>query len=65
MPGARPVAYRLDLTRPESYFLAQRFEIHPHDVLYIANARADQVSKLFQILNLFFSPAYTAKVVAQ
>lgn len=64
-PGARPIAYRLDMMRPESYFLSQAFEMRPRDVIYIANARINQVSKLMQILNLFFSPAYTAKVVSQ
>ncbi len=27
--GSRPVAYRLNMRRPESYFLAQRFEMRP------------------------------------
>lgn len=65
LPGATPVAYRLDLMRPQSYFLAQAFEMHPRDVIYIANARSNQPVKLIQILNLFFQPFYTAKVVAQ
>jgi polysaccharide export outer membrane protein len=63
--GAKPVAYRLDMTNPESYFLAQRFEMHPRDVIYIANARSNQPTKLIQILGLFFSPAYSAKVLSQ
>ncbi len=64
-PGAVPIAYRLDLSKPESYFLAQRFPMCPRDVIYIANARSNQPTKLIQVLNLFFSPAYTAKVLAQ
>jgi polysaccharide biosynthesis/export protein len=65
LPGAKPVAYRLDMTRAESYFLAQQFQMHPRDVIYIANARSNQAIKLLQILNLIFQPVYTAKVVAQ
>lgn len=64
-PGSAPVAYRLDLTSPDSYFLAQQFEMHPRDVIYIANARSNKPVKLVQILNLFFSPVYTAKVLSQ
>jgi len=64
-PGARPVAYRLDLLKAQSYFLAQRFEMRPRDVVYIANARANQPTKVIQILNQFFSPIYTAKVITQ
>lgn len=62
---AGPVAYRLDLMQPQSYFLAQSFEMAPRDVVFIANARSNQPAKLLQILNLFFQPFYTVKVVAQ
>jgi len=65
MPGAKPVAYRLDLLQAQSYFLAQGFEMKPRDVIYIANARANQPTKFIQILNTFFSPVYTVKVLAQ
>ncbi len=63
--GAHPIAYRLDLMQAQSYFRAQTFDIHPRDVIYIANARSIQPTKLLQVLNLFFSPIYTAKVVSQ
>lgn len=63
--GAVPVAYRLDLMQAQSYFRAQTFDIHPRDVIYIANASSIQPTKLLQVLNLFFSPIYTAKVVSQ
>ncbi|MDG2527287.1 polysaccharide biosynthesis/export family protein [Caulobacter endophyticus] len=65
LAGARPVAYRLDLLKPQSYFLAQGFEMRPRDVIYVANARANQSTKLIQVLNQFFSPIYTAKVIAK
>jgi polysaccharide export outer membrane protein len=64
-PGAKPVAYRLDMSKPESYFLSQNFEMRNGDVIYIANARLIQTTKLLGILNQFFSPFYTAKVIAQ
>lgn len=65
MPGAKPVAYRLDLLKAQSYFLAQGFEMRPRDVIYVANARANQSTKLIQVLNQFFTPIYTAKVIAK
>jgi polysaccharide export outer membrane protein len=63
LPGARPVIYRLNLLKVESYFAAQRFEMRPKDVMLIANAASNQPTKLIQVLNLFFSPFYTAKVL--
>lgn len=38
LPGAKPVAYRLNLRQARSYLLAQRFEMKSRDVIYIANA---------------------------
>lgn len=64
-PGAKPVAYRLNLYQAQSYFLAQAFEMQTRDVVYIPNARSNQPVKLLQILNLFFQPIYTGKVLAQ
>lgn len=63
--GALPVAYRVDMRDPMAYFLTQRFEMRPRDVVYIGNARSNIPTKAMQILNLFFSPFYTAKVVTQ
>jgi len=59
-----PIIYRLNLLKPESYFLAQRFAMHDKDVLYIANARANQPAKLFGILNQLFAPFITARQIA-
>ncbi|WCM29728.1 polysaccharide export protein [Sphingomonas sp. QA11] len=62
---SRPVAYRLNMRRPESYFLAQRFEMRPRDVIYMANAGANIPTKAIQVLSLFFSPFYTAKALSR
>lgn len=63
--GATPVAYRVNMRDPRSYFLTQRFEMRPRDVVYIANAKANIPQKAIQILNLFFSPFYTARVLTR
>lgn len=63
--GERPVVYRLDLTQPASYLLAQRFPVDDKDVIYIANAAANQPSKLVGIINQLFSPFVTARAITQ
>lgn len=63
--GAVPVAYRVNMRDPMAYFLTQRFEMRPRDVVYVGNASANIPTKAIQILNLFFSPFYTAKVLTQ
>ena len=65
LPGAKPMAYRLNLLQAQSYFVSQRFEMRPRDVVYIANAQSNQPAKVLQILNLFFQPVYTGKVLSQ
>lgn len=60
-----PTAYQVDLMKPQGYFLAQAFDMRSGDVLYVANARSNDKAKFIQILNLFFSPVYTAKVLAR
>lgn len=63
--GAAPVIYRLDMSKPSSFFLAQRFQMRDKDLIYVANARFTQTRKLVEILNLVFSPIYTARVITQ
>ena len=61
--GMVPVVYRFDLTDPGSFFVMQSFPIENRDVLYVANAPADELQKF---LNLIFTVAYpilTAKQV--
>lgn len=58
-PQAEPVIYRLDLMNPNNYFLAQKFEMRDKDVLFIANAEANGITKFISIVNLLFSPVYT------
>jgi polysaccharide export outer membrane protein len=63
--GRAPVIYRLNLMKPEGYFLAQRFEVHDKDLIYIANAASNPVSKFVGIINQFFAPILTARVATQ
>jgi polysaccharide export outer membrane protein len=63
--ASAPIVYRLDMTKPSSYFLAQRFVMRDKDVVYIANARINQTRKLVEIVNLLFTPIFTARAIAQ
>lgn len=63
--GTAPTIYRLDMSKPSSFFLAQRFQMRDKDLIYIANARLTQTRKLTEIVNQLFSPFLTARVVTQ
>jgi polysaccharide export outer membrane protein len=53
--GLVPVVYRLDLSRPEGFFLMQAFPVRDRDVIYVSNAPAAELQKF---LNLVLSIAY-------
>ncbi|MGI4731981.1 MAG: polysaccharide biosynthesis/export family protein [Janthinobacterium lividum] len=56
--SGKPVntVYHVNMMRTDSYFIAQRFMMRDKDVLYFGNARANQPSKLIQIISQLFSP---------
>ncbi|HZT87276.1 MAG TPA: polysaccharide biosynthesis/export family protein [Stellaceae bacterium] len=58
-----PVVYRLDLTKPDSYFLAQDFPVEDKDLIYVANARFTELQKFFGLLSTLTSPVITGVVV--
>ena len=60
-----PVVYRLNMLKPTSYFLSQRFAVRDKDVIYIGNAAANQPGKLVGIINQLFSPFVTARAVSR
>jgi polysaccharide export outer membrane protein len=62
-PGGKPVIYRLNMMRPDSYFLSQRIGMNDKDVIYIATAAANAPGKLAQILGQFFSPIIAVRAV--
>jgi polysaccharide export outer membrane protein len=61
----KPVIYRINMLHAQNYFLAQRFAMHDKDVLYISNAPTNQLSKLAQIVGLFFSPFFSIRAATQ
>ena len=61
--GTSPVVYRLDLSDANSYFFAQRFPVEDKDVIYVANARLNELQKFFTLLNTITGPVITGIVV--
>ena len=58
-----PVVYRLDMSNANAYFLAQRFPIEDKDIIYVANARLNELQKFFTLLNTLTGPIITGIVV--
>lgn len=61
----QPTVYHLNMMRPGAYLLSQRFLMRDRDVLYVGNARANQLTKFVQLLSQLFVPVATARAVAQ
>ena len=61
--GSSPVVYRLDLSDANSYFFAQRFPVEDKDVIYVANAKLNELQKFFTLLNTITGPVITGIVV--
>ena len=55
-----PVIYRLNLRKPEGFFMAQKFEVRDDDIVYVANAESVEFTKF---LNLVSSTANTSDAV--
>jgi polysaccharide biosynthesis/export protein len=61
----QPTVYHLNMMRPGAYLLSQRFQMRDRDVLYVGNARANQLTKFVTLLSQLFVPVATARAVAQ
>ncbi|ARW17171.1 polysaccharide biosynthesis/export family protein [Komagataeibacter europaeus] len=60
-----PVIYQLDMMNPTNYFLAERFMMRDHDIIYIANASSDKFYKFFGLISTLISPGITAAWMAK
>lgn len=61
----KPTVYHLNMMKPGTYLLSQRFLMRDRDVLYVGNARANQLTKFVQLLSQLFVPVATARAVTQ
>jgi polysaccharide biosynthesis/export protein len=60
--GMVPVAFRIDLSDPASFFAIQSFPIENRDILYVSNAPITEIQKF---LNVLFSVAYPTLALKQ
>lgn len=52
----RPTVYHINMMKPRSYFLAQKFILENKDVIYVAGAKANEPTKLLQTIGQIFTP---------
>lgn len=58
-----PVIYRVDLTDPVSFFVAQGFTMNDGDVLYVANAPSVELEKFLAIIQPLTAPLVTGVIL--
>jgi len=58
-----PVAYRFDFSDANSYLLADQFPIRDKDIIFVADAGAAQIQKLFTLLQTVTGPVITGFLV--
>jgi polysaccharide export outer membrane protein len=59
-----PVMYRINMSDPNSFFLARQFPIRNKDILFVSNAPATQVQKAISILLPFIGLGATTAATA-
>lgn len=55
--GMVPTVLRLDITKPESVFVAGLFPLAPDDVVYVSNAPIHELSKVLNVIGRFLGMA--------
>jgi polysaccharide biosynthesis/export protein len=60
--GISPVAYRFDFADASAYHLAERFPVRDKDIIFVADAAAVQINKLFSVLSTVTGPFITGIV---
>jgi len=61
----QPTVYSVNMNQPGAYLLSQRFMMHDRDVLFIGNARSNQLSKFVSLLSQLFVPIATVRTTVQ
>jgi polysaccharide export outer membrane protein len=63
--GTSPVAYRFDFSDANSYLIAEQFPVHDKDIIFVSDAGAIQVQKLFALLQTVTGPVVTGLLVCR
>jgi polysaccharide export outer membrane protein len=60
--GISPVVYRFDFAEANTYHLADRFPVRDKDIIFVADATAVYINKLFSVLSTVTGPFITGIV---
>jgi polysaccharide export outer membrane protein len=63
--GYSPVLYHLNLRQVNGYFLAERFAIKNHDLIYVANATMTDLQKFFNLVGTITGPVIAGTVLTR
>ncbi len=63
-PGQQsiPTVYRANFRDPSAFFMAQKFQMRDKDIIYVANADANEVAKFLGYVNIWTSTASSAMI---
>jgi polysaccharide export outer membrane protein len=59
-----PVIYRIDLKQPETFLVAQKFQMRDGDILYVASSRTSEFQRFLGLVASSILPISTARTVA-
>src|SRR5439155_12605242 len=57
--GISPIVYRFDLADANSYFIADQFPVRDKDIIFVADAAAAQINKIFSVFSTVTGPFIT------
>jgi polysaccharide export outer membrane protein len=63
--GMSPVAYRFDFSDANSYLIADQFPVHDKDIIFVSDAGAVQVQKLFTLFQTITGPVISGLLVCR
>lgn len=63
-PKGVPVIYRLDLSSPTGFFIANSFEIRPDDVIFVPRSRVTEMKTFFEFVRSITGIIYDVSVTS-
>jgi polysaccharide export outer membrane protein len=60
-----PTIYRLNMMKPQAYFMAQKFAMRDKDIVYVSNANINRISKFVGIITQLASPVIVGRALSQ
>lgn len=60
----KPVVYRLDMTQPGAFLIAQAFPMRHRDVMYVANAPGAELQKFLNLIGSTIIPVAAVRTLA-